>query len=283
MKMINKHLVLLNAVFASGSHLGADDEGPANCTKKDTVKDISMMGKSLMLILCLGVFTAIPVFADVIVGLPADTSAGNTFPFGGAYTGEYQQVYTHSQFSGPIAINGLEFFNTQKVGYATALNSGTWTISLSTTSADWNTLSSTFASNIGANNTQVFLGNLAQPWAFGDTLILNFSTPFTYNPALGNLLMDVHVSGTSDSNQDVYLDTNGAALGALDGNIIMGSVYSGGTVNKGYGLVTDFTIGATAAPEPSFAFPLGVGLGLLGIANVLRLNRRAASDREVIA
>ena len=156
-------------------------------------------------------------------------------------------------------------------------------ISLSTTSADWNTISSTFASNIGANNTQVFLGNLAQPWAFGDTLILNFSTPFTYNPALGNLLMDVHVSGTSDSNADVYLDTNGFALGALGGNAIMGRVYSGGIVNKGYGLVTDFTTGATAAPEPSFAFPLGVGLGLLGIANVLRLNRRAASDRAVIA
>jgi hypothetical protein len=144
-----------------------------------------------------------------IVGLPPDPDTGNCFPFGCAYSGTYQQVYTSTAFSGAITITGLEFFNTQLNTGATAMNAGTWTIDLSTTSANWNTLSSTFASNIGTGDTTVFSGNLSQPWAFGDTLTINFSTPFTYNPAAGNLLMDVNVSGATDSGGIIYFDSNG--------------------------------------------------------------------------
>jgi hypothetical protein len=132
----------------------------------------------LALVLALGLMPA--ARADIIIGLPADAGTGNCYPFGCAYgnggTAEYQQVYTKSAFAGAITITNLEFFNTQFNSGATAMNSGTWTISLSTTAADWNTLSSTYAANIGANNTMVFSGNLAQPWAFGDTLHINLGT-----------------------------------------------------------------------------------------------------------
>jgi hypothetical protein len=89
--------------------------------------------------------------------------------------------------------------------------SGTWTIALSTTAADWNTLSTNYAANIGANNIAVFSGNLTQPWAFGNTLTIILTTPFTYVPSNGNLLMDVSVSGVSTSGGFVYFDTTGAA------------------------------------------------------------------------
>jgi len=102
------------------------------------------------------------------------------------------------------------------------MNSGTWTIFLSTTSATVNTLSATFSvnqitDNIGADNTQVFSGNLAQPWAFGDTLSIVLTTPFPYNPSSGNLLMTVVATGTTvpggvnnDGNDygNIYFDTN---------------------------------------------------------------------------
>src|SRR5215469_8622352 len=78
--------------------------------------------------------------ADVFVGLPADPGTGNCFPFGCAYSGEYQQVYASNQFSSPVVILGLEFFNTQVDTGATSLNSGNWAISLSTTAAAFNTL-----------------------------------------------------------------------------------------------------------------------------------------------
>src|ERR1019366_8516038 len=87
-----------------------------------------------------------------------------------ATNGQYQQVYTHSLFTGPITITGLEFYNMYySQGGATGMNTGTFTISLSTTGADWNTLSGAPLSNIGGDNTQVFSGSLAQPWAFPDT------------------------------------------------------------------------------------------------------------------
>ena len=105
--------------------------------------------------------------ADIIVGLPPDANTGNCAPFGCSYSGQFQQVYTAGAFSGPITIADLEFFNTAVNTGANSMNFGIWTISLSTTSADWNTLSGTHASNLGADNTVVFSGNLSQPWVFG--------------------------------------------------------------------------------------------------------------------
>jgi hypothetical protein len=130
-------------------------------------EELKMKKLIQMILICVLLAFAIPVAANVTVGLPADAGIGNCFPFGCSYTGGYQQVYTKSQFAGPIKITNLEFFNTKEnFGGATAMNAGNWAISLSTTSADWNTLSSTYATNIGSDNTLVFNGNLAQPWAF---------------------------------------------------------------------------------------------------------------------
>ena len=100
--------------------------------------------------------------AGVVVGLPPDSGTGNCFPFGCSYNTEYQQVYNSGQFFRAITITDLEFYNTQFDDGATSTNSGTWTIYLSTTAADSNTISSTYASNIGVDNTEVFSGNLAR-------------------------------------------------------------------------------------------------------------------------
>jgi hypothetical protein len=200
--------------------------------------------------------------ADVVVGLPATPGDGNCIPFGCAYSTqgtEYQQLYSASQFTAPITITELEFYDTDLNSGATAMNSGLWTISLSTTSAGWNTLSATFANNIGANNTAVFSGNLSQPWAFGDTLTIVLSTPFTYNPSNGNLLMDVAVSGTTAPGGYIFFDAN-------SGNNYLGRVFEGG-LDSGYGMVTGFSGGSpTSTPEPSSVALFGLGIAVFGLA-----------------
>ncbi|MGA2722835.1 MAG: PEP-CTERM sorting domain-containing protein [Bryobacteraceae bacterium] len=230
---------------------------------------------SSALLACLFLLTAMSAFADVTVGLPADPGTGNCFPFGCAYNAEYQQVYTSSQFAAPIAITDLEFYNTQVNTSAPEMNSGTWTISLSTTTADWDTLASTFASNIGSGNTVVFSGNLSQVWAFGDTLTIDLSTPFNYNPANGNLLMDVVASGTSAPGGNIYFDTNStdSSIGRVycSGGIACGA---SGVVNDGYGLVTTFSTGSTTpVPEPASVGLFGLLMAGAGLAYRRRLSR----------
>ena len=210
----------------------------------------------------------------LVVGNPPDFATGNCFPFGCNYdqftaNNEYQQVYSNTLFSGPITITGLEFYNTQQDRGGTGMNTGTFTIDLSTTLADWNTLSTTPASNLGGNNTQVFSGSLAQAWAFGDTLSITFSTPFTYTPGVGaNLLMDVVATGTSDLRGDIGFDVN-------LGNTYFGRYYDNGSgnVNNGFGLVTGFDYGPNVEPVPEPASILLVPAAL-GVLALLRKRNR---------
>lgn len=188
-----------------------------------------------------------------VVGLPAQTNTGNCYPFGCSYSGEYQQFYSASAFSSAIDINELSFFNTQYNSGATSLNSGNWTIRLSTISSG--SLSNSFASNLGSNVTTVFSGDLGQSWAFGNTLRISLQNTFAYNPSMGNLVMDVMVSGASAQGGNVYFDSSSSPL--------LSRHY--GSVQSSYGIVTEFAhANVSAVPEPeSYALMLG-GLALMG-------------------
>jgi hypothetical protein len=227
------------------------------------------------MLLILAVFVGIPLLGvspvsanTVIVGLPPDPGSGNSFPFGSAYNAEYQQVYSSSDFAGAMSITGLEFYNTQFNSGSTSLPTGTFTISLSTTSVGPSTIGGHFAGNIGGDNTQVFSGSIAQSWTFGNTLFIAFSTPFTYNPGNGNLLLDVVGSGVSTPGGSTFFDVNSTGSNTFSRVYCSGGVgCDPGTVNVNYGLVTGFEF--QPVPEPG-TITLAA-LGILGTFFLLRM------------
>lgn len=214
-----------------------------------------------MILLCC-VFAGTILASSLTVGTDNGASA---FPFGGPFYGntgtDYQEAYAASNFSGPIAITGIDFFLAN--GFTGDLYGGTYTLSLSVVSSDIGSLSSTdLAGNIGSGNT-VFESVALSGAAPG---MLTFTgAPFLYDPSQGNLLLDISISGGSSGGKGVAFEENEGV-----GTSLARYQNFGIDNGDGYGLVTQFD-SSNAAPEPEMLFLMCCGLGAMAVG---RLRRR---------
>ena len=197
----------------------------------------------------------------VIIGLPADPGpgGGNCAPFGCTGSGvrgftRYQQVYNKAQFSEPLLIDTISFFD---AGHNGNLNSGTYTLSLSTTSKPVNGLDLvTFDNNVGSDN-QTFAVVLLTGGAVPS--VLTFSgTPFLYNPGLGNLLLDIHITDIAHTGSPSFFASRS---GTANGRFSRAMDSGGGFVD--YGLVTKLgesnEVVDLPVPEPTTVDCWGLG------------------------
>jgi hypothetical protein len=204
-------------------------------------------------------------------------NSSSPIPFSNTgFTYRYQEVYAASQFDSPLPpgwlISQIAFRTdeSRRSAYSSTINVE---IHLSTTSKQPDGLSTTFASNVGADDTVVYNGNLllstpaytsASPVPHPFDAVINLQTPFLYNPSLGNLLLDVR-NFTAPTNS-LLLDAEDT-LGDSISRVYATNMPNGTTATErdSRALVTRFQL--TAVPEPSGIGLLGIGtVGLLGYA-----------------
>lgn len=230
--------------------------------------------------------------ATLVVPNSLSATEGNFF--GGLVTPtplRFQQVYAASEFaslSRPLKITQIAFRPDAEMGSAFSSTLSDIQINLSTTSKAPDNLSTTFAENVGSDDTVVFnRGSL--PVSSADTgpsagpknfdIIINFTNPFIYNPSVGNLLLDIRKfsSDTTTAFDGAFIPGDSVSVVFAVGDA---SLATANQPANTFGLATQFT--ATPVPEPSEA--LGVlALGAFGGGSLLKRKLKSASYAKSIA
>ena len=233
------------------------------------VKKVSVatLGAALLSLSVGGVAQAVTVVAP-----SSNTNAeGNDLSFDPfSRPSRLQQVYAASEFSslsGPLVISQIAF-RPDSTQLPTTLPPLDLQISFSTTTRGPDGLSPFFAQNTGANNTVVYNGSFTPSTASTGSILgpkafdinIPLQTAFTYNPASGNLLVDIR-DLTGGLSRFLALDAQ-TTLGDSVSMVVNGTDpngIAGAPITKG--LVTQFTI--NAAPVP-FEFSPTLGLVVVG-------------------
>ncbi len=264
-----------------------------NCGKRSTLQ----MGRafrvvSLAAVLLAACLTPALQAGYVVAPNAQATDEGNaalfTSPFNTTSPDRYQQIYGASQFGSTPQVFQITQITFRPDAAQTTAFSGTFSnvqIDLSTTGQTVAGLSSTFASNVGANDTVVYSGGLSLSTANvagtgtakAFDITINLATPFTYDTSAGNLLLDIrNFSGGLSGLFDGQVDSSATITRLVFAEGIGAVGSSQGNIQPG-GLVTRFTTGAAStATVPDTGSTLGL-LGL-GVGVLLAAGRRSCTQ-----
>jgi hypothetical protein len=234
---------------------------------------------------------ATPITTDTPSAAPGNAQGPAPFRFFGGGGSHVQQVYESQlfgNFGGARSISALAFRTfagaSPNAFFGNQLTISDVRISLSTTGRGdetGNTLGSSFADNVGADQMLVYSGALTltttSPGSFD--YIVTLQNAFTYDPSLGNLLLEVLIptSATVGGNGILGFLTFDQANTLNDGIFSVVNTTDGGAASgtpDTAGAITRFISNEVAVPEPLSLAVFGAGLMGLGLARRRRTSVR---------
>ena len=195
-----------------------DNRNPAISQKKTKRTKVRGVGCAFLLAVFLKLCVTTELRAQAIVVPNAqatnDGNSSGTTVSGGPTSVRSMRIFDASQFAALSGSSLLTQFawRPDRILGQSGPRSVNLRISASTTTRSVAGLSMTFADNLGADTTLVFNGTLN--WTTGNLpgpgntrqfdIVFPCTTPFLYDPAAGNLLLDTQLSGNG---QSITLDT----------------------------------------------------------------------------
>jgi hypothetical protein len=194
----------------------------------------------------------------------------NGFPFStyDTYVSQmhYQQIYDHGQFGSGGVITAIRFRRAagQPTFSATTISAA---ISLAYARTTVATVSPTFANNVGTGGLVTVCNGTTMISSTGSgspfDIVINLTTPFTYDPSKGDLLLDIkmfnepvtaYFDASGFGQQNVTTRVTGFDLFSQNGTINFD-----GTPGQPYGLVTRFDFAVPGVQDEWYKFTATAG------------------------
>lgn len=157
-----------------------------------------MTMKVFLTLLCLAAITAERATAQDAVLPRSDGLSGLCEPF--ACETRIQQVFDAALFTGPIRIDALQVFNYFSQSAEFFVEPAHYRFRLSTTQVSSTTITTDFDANLGPDQRTVAEWTVSTFDVFFDTSItIRLKSPFVYDPAAGNLLLEITKDQTTGS------------------------------------------------------------------------------------
>jgi PEP-CTERM motif len=253
-----------------------------------------MRSAILAAVAALGLASAAQAGAIILPdGYAGTEGPGNTIIADPRLTTHVQYQFSSSLFSGVTTFDGVAFRFDDEVSNSGALEAlsrfdSALKIQLGTATSDMADRSATFANNLGSDAVTVLSGPNDQDAEIGTgearsfTIVFDFTTPFTYDPSQGDLVLDLFLPPTNFT--FLTVDT-------VIGNSTLGALYALGSGATGRGIgavaVTEFLTEPTPPPGSGHGDDTGPGavpepatwtltiLGFGGAGAMLRRRRPA--------